>query len=367
MPTTTYTASTFAASIIGSRTDSSGSGVTDVSAEEARLPMTIFSQGYLTPGAFQVTQQVSPNMTVKVGSGSSKADYYVVAGTNAGQGNYICRLDVANQNVTISPADAAQTRTDEIYLVVRDNLYDSSGFALPEFGYRKGDLGGANPGPDATWKASALLARITVGATVTTIVAANISDQRSASGLSASLNPAVGLTTAKGDVLFGTGPGAVARVGVGADGLMLTADSSQTTGVKWAAGAAAGFGVVLTQEQTSSYVVYTDLTTPGPSATVVVGPKGIAIVTISFKHQSDYSWGQMSYELSGANTISADTNSFSNGRFIGMDTISNGTIGGTFVHTGLTPGSTTFKAKYESDENTKAPGFSNRTIGVVTF
>lgn len=210
MPTTSYQASTFSANVIGARTDSSGSAVTDLSAEEARLPNTfLLLPGYLTSTAFQVTQQASPNMTVKIGSGTAKADLYAVSYTATGQGNYIVRLDVTSQNVTISAADASQTRTDEIYLVVRDNLYDSSGFALPEFGYRKGDLGGANPGPDASWKAYNLLARITVAAGVTSIVTANISDQRTAGGVTV---PAVQTTTATTATLAASGAVTAASV-----------------------------------------------------------------------------------------------------------------------------------------------------------
>ena len=45
---------------------------------------------------------------------------------------------------------------------------------------------------------------------------------------------------AKGDLLAGTGADAFARLGVGANGTLLTADSSEATGLKWAAPAASG-------------------------------------------------------------------------------------------------------------------------------
>jgi hypothetical protein len=122
-------------------------------------------------------------MTVKVGSGTAKADHFVLGGTVGGQGNYIVRLDVASLNVTVPAADASQTRTDEVYVVVLDNSYDTSGKSLPRIGYRTGTLGGANPGPDGAWTASFLLARITVAAAVTTIVSGNIVDQRTGAAL----------------------------------------------------------------------------------------------------------------------------------------------------------------------------------------
>jgi hypothetical protein len=40
--------------------------------------------------------------------------------------------------------------------------------------------------------------------------------------------------TTKGDLIVATGPGAVTRRGVGSNGQVLTADSTQTDGVKWA-------------------------------------------------------------------------------------------------------------------------------------
>lgn len=183
MPTTSYTDSTFSVAAISNRTDAAGGAVTDVSSEEMRLVAQIVSEGYLNPAeSFEVKATSTASMSVTVGSGGAKADHYVVTGEAGGQGNYIVRLDVTSATVALNAADASQARTDEIYLVVQDNAYDASSRGLPRIAYRKGDLGGANPGPDTAWKASVLLARIAVAATSTTVEDEDITDMRSAAG-----------------------------------------------------------------------------------------------------------------------------------------------------------------------------------------
>lgn len=370
MASTSYTDSTFSASVIGARTDNAGVAVVDTTAEEARLLGRMLNAGYLTPSnAFIVAAQTVPNMTVKVGSGTAKTDYYVLSGTVGGQGNYIARLDVTSQNVTVPAADASQTRTDEVYLVIQDNLYDTSARALPRIGYRTGTLGGANPGPDGTWTAYALLARITVAAAATSIITGNISDQRTAATLLSSLGGVNTLFTAKGDILAATAANTPARVGVGSNGQVVMADSTQTPGVKWAAPVAAASATVSTLESTTSSS-YTDLATPGPAVTAVVGPLGIAIVNVR-SHilvpiTNTASGGLASVVLSGANTLAiADENAVGwqhNGSAQVYDIYGSSVA----VLTGLTPGSTTFTMKY-STPYTNTTYFSDRKIGVVTF
>lgn len=366
MATTTLVDSTFSASVLGARTDNAGAAVSDTTAEELRTLASLLTPGYITPtAAFQVTAQTSPNMTVRVGSLAAKTDYYVLSGTVAGQGNYIVRLDVTSQNVTISAADASQTRTDEIYLVVQDNAYDTSARVLPRIGYRKGDLGGTNPGPDATWTAYALLARITVAPTVTTITNANISDQRISAGILAGLFSTLAivksLMTTKGDVLAASAASTPARVGVGSNGQIYMADSAQSTGTKWATVVATGYATVVTNESTSSSS-FTDLATTGPAVTVTVGPLGIAIVTIDFENDGTATGlALMHYAMSGANTSSP-----SDAPSCVCDSPTAGqTHSQTYILTGLTPGSTTFTAKYKA--NGGSAKFSFRHMGVVSY
>jgi len=56
-------------------------------------------------------------------------------------------------------------------------------------------------------------------------------------------SPALSLVTTKGDILAATGSAVLARLGVGSDTQVLTADSTQTTGIKWAAGGAGSYSL----------------------------------------------------------------------------------------------------------------------------
>jgi hypothetical protein len=72
---------------------------------------------------------------------------------------------------------------------------------------------------------------------------------------------------AKGDLIVGTGADTFARLAVGTNGHVLTADSAETTGLKWAA--PAGGGKVL-------QVVYADSSTQASSTTTTYADTGLS-------------------------------------------------------------------------------------------
>ncbi len=76
------------------------------------------------------------------------------------------------------------------------------------------------------------------------------------------------LVTTKGDLIIATASAILARLGVGADGQVLTADSTQATGIKWTAAglttASADLGADQTSAGAGSYV-------DGPSVSLAAG------------------------------------------------------------------------------------------------
>lgn len=111
-------------------------------------------------------------------------------------------------------------------------------------------------------------------------------------------------------------------------------------------------------QSVTSASAYTDLATVGPSVTVTIGSNGLALVSIySYLSNSSSGYTGMGFVVSGANTIAADDTS----AIFNIGTNGN-RFGATFLLTGLSAGSTTFKAVYKGN-NTAT--FSSRRIAVV--
>jgi hypothetical protein len=109
---------------------------------------------------------------------------------------------------------------------------------------------------------------------------------------------------------------------------------------------------------------YGDLTTTTDTATVTVAASGKVQVSIYVQGTCPANNGGFaSFALSGANTLAAtDARS--------LETISDvfgRSLSGTFMLTGLTPGSTTFKLKYRRYSSNHTVAFANRHISVIAF
>jgi hypothetical protein len=75
--------------------------------------------------------------------------------------------------------------------------------------------------------------------------------------------------TTKGDLVPGTGSGTFARVGVGTNGQVLTADSTAATGMKWA-----GSGITWTQRMVGTGAAFNQIAYNGTNLWVAVGNSG---------------------------------------------------------------------------------------------
>lgn len=141
--------------------------------------------------------------------------------------------------------------------------------------------------------------------------------------------------------------------------------NSVITASKLATGAAVA--TVATAETTTS-TSYTSLATTTDQVTVTIGANGLALVALlsSMADTITLALVWVSVDISGASTVAAsDTNAL---EF--QNATANGTVqlGTSYLVTGLTPGSTTFKMKYRVQTGGSGAGtctFSNRRITVV--
>jgi hypothetical protein len=136
------------------------------------------------------------------------------------------------------------------------------------------------------------------------------------------------------------------------------------------------------QSTTSSSFV--DLGTVGPSVTATIGPSGKAVLWMSAEVTCAAPTGggitsaqaQMAFVGSGANTIGTGANRAVNGQILynssqsgGFDTAIQFTasMSSTYLLEGLTPGATTFTAKYRRASGTGTVTFDNRNITVIVI
>jgi hypothetical protein len=173
---------------------------------------------------------------------------------------------------------------------------------------------------------------------------------------------AVSPLTTKGD-LYGFST-LDARIPIGANNTVLTADSAQALGLKWATPASAAptsaRALVATSEGTTS-ATYTDLTTAGPAVTITTGTKALVIITGKLNTNTSATTVFYGFDVSGATTIAATDSS---------------ALGTTGSHTArayqssfvtqvtVNAGSNTFTSKYRADGSTNAQ-FANREIIVI--
>lgn len=115
--------------------------------------------------------------------------------------------------------------------------------------------------------------------------------------------------------------------------------------------------------QTTTSTSYTNLSTTGPSVTITIPTSGRILLSFGARvsNNTGGGWGLVSYDATGANTISASDNYAAGFRVATAN--DECTAERTEVLTGLTPGSTTFTVKYRAVAGTAQ--FLNRYISAI--
>lgn len=186
------------ATILGRTASGASTGVADVDQEELRLATTaLLGPGYLpsmidqtaNTSAFNVRQDTGSNMQLKIGSGTSKKDGYVLLGTVAGQGAYIVRLDATTKTITVPATDATNPARYGVYLFIDDAAYSGTASrAYAQVACIRGTPAGSptTPGPLSTYSAYVLLWEFQLAANATAVTNTILdagTDQRKAAGL----------------------------------------------------------------------------------------------------------------------------------------------------------------------------------------
>jgi hypothetical protein len=118
---------------------------------------------------------------------------------------------------------------------------------------------------------------------------------------------------AKGDLVGGTGADTFARLAVGANGTVLTADSVETTGLKWVAPAAGGkvLQVIFASTSSQTTISTTTLTDSGLTATITPTLATSKILVLASSNNRHYKLsniqGQNMALLRGGTTIWSGT------------------------------------------------------------
>lgn len=171
-------------------------------------------------------------------------------------------------------------------------------------------------------------------------------------------------TPSKSDHVHATGAGTPSTQAFGDAAATGTGPAAAMTDHKHAMpaspNASVAIATIATSETTGSSS-YTDLATAGPAVTVTVPASGKVRVSIGAEiGNSATGLAVMAVALSGANTVAAGAGALA--IYVTPVGTGGGGLGRTTILTGLTPGSTTFTAKYKNTAGAGSASFSARDI-----
>jgi hypothetical protein len=174
--------------------------------------------------------------------------------------------------------------------------------------------------------------------------------------------PSISNINAKGDVLVGTADNTLGVLAVGTNGQVLTADSAEATGLKFATPTtstnSASVNVDTVQATTSTS--YTDLNTV-QSVTLTTGTKAVVFLSAQIQNNAvSDTWASVA--ISGATTVTADDAYAVRVRLPTANVPYR--VGAHRYFSSLTAGSNTFTMKFKATGGNTA-NFGDRTITVI--
>jgi len=158
---------------------------------------------------------------------------------------------------------------------------------------------------------------------------------------------------AKGDLIGGTGADTFSRLAVGANGTVLTADSAETTGLKWATPAGGGKVLQVVQATLTGQVSSTSTTLADTGLTVNITPSSasskvlvLAVISSIRKAPGSANAGVVLKLNRGASAIfnAGDTNAYNNA----SQHNNVGSIVFNYLDSPATTSSTTYKVQFAS-------------------
>lgn len=170
------------------------------------------------------------------------------------------------------------------------------------------------------------------------------------------------IVAAKGDIIGASANDVPAVTSVGADGTVLTADSSTSTGLTWQAPAIIleTANAKIGTSQTTTSTSFTDLATVGPSVTLTTGTKVLILIGARISNSSANTASIMSVAVTGASTVAAGD---SRGIYWNNVNANDSLAAAGVTNLTVTAGSNTFTAKYRVLSGTGT--FVERSLYVI--
>lgn len=279
---------------------------------------------------------------------------FMQSGRGTEPGMYVQTLDaIKDINILSTPADPTNPRDDLVIAQQSDKFYADAAntFLVKQV---VGTPAGVPADPTVTGSPDFLrLARVRVNANATTITQANITNLRQTTGFGTGIMLPAGLfTVALGGVLpVGSLTQRDAIVGK-YDGLAVWRQDLKRieiwTGAAWRVFSRPTEDLISASETTTS-TAYTDLATVGPTVTLETGDAATVDVYGGLTNSTVAAISFMGFAVSGATTrAAADPEALQ----LGVASGSRLSGSASFLITGLTAGTNTFRAKYRVDSGT---------------